>query len=225
MHKARIVWVDTLRAFAIILMIIFHLLWDLNQFNIVHINIFSFYMLWFKNIIIFLFLFLVGYSLEISYKNFIYKKFAKRISMLFFVSILISIGSYLIYPLHWIYFGIIHFIFLATIVGILFVSRYKLAFIIAIIIFVLYYFDIGFSWLKYYAINKLHLPNITYDLLSFIPWFGVVLLGIFFYPIVNNLDIKEYKFFYIIKFLSSHSLMIYLFHQPLLFGFLIIFFT
>jgi uncharacterized membrane protein len=214
----RVLWIDILRAVAIIGMIAFHLLWDLQQFKVLDIDIFSLNMLFFRDGIVAIFLFLVGYSLQLSFSHFIVRKFVKRVFLLFIVSLSISISSYFIYPSHWIYFGIIHFILLSTIIGVLFVNRAILSFFVAIVVFALSYFGFGFRWLKLLLIKEFQLPQVTYDLLTFTPWFGVVLIGISSFSVLKNFDIIRFKYAGVIEYISKHSLIIYLIHQPILFG-------
>ena len=67
--------------------------------------------------------------------------------------------------------------------------------------------------------NNFNIPKHTVDLVSFIPWFGVVLIGIFIahYRLIG-LRIKESPISASLSFLGRHSLIIYLIHQPLLFA-------
>ncbi|MCX6818607.1 MAG: heparan-alpha-glucosaminide N-acetyltransferase domain-containing protein, partial [Candidatus Aenigmarchaeota archaeon] len=57
-----------------------------------------------------------------------------------------------------------------------------------------------------------------------LPWFGVILIGIFFgnklYPNAkrsfNIIDLSKFRIIKLLSFLGRHSLFIYLLHQPVI---------
>jgi uncharacterized membrane protein len=223
----RVSCIDTLRGVAIVLMVAFHFCYDLEYFKIYNFHITSnpFFLNW-RIFIVSLFLFLVGVSLALSHQNGIkWQKVKKRAFLLGVVALLISLVSYFLFPHSWIYFGIIHFIFFASLVGLYFVNKKTLAFLVGVAILLLYAFKI--ISMHYFFINLaplLHLPLYhTEDLAPFIPWFGVVLLGIS----LSNIVIKVCKVEKIEQFsqklkllnlLGRHSLVIYITHQIILFA-------
>jgi len=218
----RLIWLDSLRGIAIILMIIFHLTWDLVQFNYIELNIKSDFMLSFRVVIVGLFLFSVGISLQISYKIFNKFKFIKRVALLSIYSLLISIGSYIMYPNNWIYFGIIHMILISTFISVWFVNRKYLALIGSFVVTIPYiFYNINFMFIKeFFSQFIIHLPRVSYDMAPLFPYMGFVLFGIYVYNIskVQVFDIKKSKVTNILSYLGKHSMIIYLIHQPILFG-------
>ena len=215
---------DFIRGIAILLMMVFHLCFDLNIFHFIDIDIYNregrdwFY---FRMIILTLFISCVGISLALANEEKTeIRKVAKRFMQLSFFSILITVASYIIFPQTWIYFGVLHFIALASLMALLFVRLEWIALLLGVMIVALFNLDIiNMHWLYELLKGALNLPARTEDLVPLLPWFGVVLIGIiigkkrlFLFPLSSN------KFTKFISLSGKHSLVIYLLHQPLFFG-------
>ena len=229
MTKQRFHYLDVVRGIAIILMIIYHFSFDLDNFNYIQIDLDN-SLGWqsFRAVIVTLFLTTMGMSLALTHANGIcWACMKKRTLFLGGASILVSVGSYLQFPESWIYFGILHFILFASWLGLFFVGKPILSLITAIVILVGSYF----GWLHTHALfdlvkHVLHLPiQYTEDLVNVFPWFAPVLIGIFIvekgwhvYPQLAPSFISRK-----IEFMGKHSLFIYLIHQPLLFGMILLF--
>ncbi len=227
----RIVGLDIFRGYAILLMLIFHFSFDLNHFELVHIEIrTSEFWKYFRVVIVTIFIFSAGISLKLAhYDTISLQALKKRLLLLGSASLLVSVGSCMQFADTWIYFGILHFILFASIVGLIFVKRPLLSFVGGIVIIAGYHFGyLHMHWLFEILQKPLHLPpGYTEDLVIVFPWMGVFLLGIafagfgfhkFFFDIAFfNAPTKINKVF---TFLGRHSLLIYLIHQPLLFGLL-----
>lgn len=218
----RIFELDLLRGMAVVLMVIFHFGYDLALFG------YASYQTtqdtgWivFRALVLSMFLLAVGMSAYLAYKNHInYAKLIKTLAKLTLVSVLISIGSYQVFEHSWIYFGVIHFITVALICSLFFVNIPKLSGVFAVLI-------LGSYWMGYhpfdtlfdYGVQEWNIPVYTVDLVSFSPWFSLVLLGIFvMHKKMFGLSVKETKGMKKIAYLGQHSLLIYLVHQPVLFG-------
>ena len=218
----RYIEIDFLRGMAIIFMVIFHFFYDLQIFKFLDINIYhSFFWIHFRDLIIFLFMITVGISLSLSNeKAFNLKKNLIRLAKLLAVSLLITAVSYFIYPKYWIYFGIIHLIFTASILALPFVKLPRTALFIGVSILIIYFtLSINMNWLYNILKEILHLPQYTKDIAHLFPWLGVVFIGIFIghkrYFLLNlktNIMTKN------IAFLGQHALLIYLIHQPIMMG-------
>ena len=215
---------DFIRGIAIILMIIFHTSFDLNYFHFIEIDIYnhqSQHWAYFRDLIVSLFLGTMGISLSLAYKKQIhFKKFLRHISILFVASLGITLTTYIVFPKYFIYFGILHFITLASLLALPFIRYGYTSLFIGIVIILSSYLNLLSIHPVYSYIQPiLSLPLKTKDLVPFFPWFGVVLIGIFIgdkklfqFPLPNKQLITK------ITFLGQHSLAIYLIHQPLLFG-------
>jgi uncharacterized membrane protein len=213
---------DLLRGVAVILMVFFHFGYDLALFGYTsYETTVDTEWIIFRGVILSMFLLGVGMSSYLAYRNGIHwKKLWKQTAKLTAVSVVISIGSYFVFPDQWIYFGVIHFVTIATLASLAFLHRPKLSLILGIGIIVSYvlgYFHLD-SMLAY-SVEHFYIPRYTVDVVSFTPWFGVVLIGIYLmHKKLFGVAITENKAGRRIAFLGKHSLIIYLLHQPVLFG-------
>jgi len=225
----RIVGIDIFRGLAIVFMVVFHFCYDLNYFKLAHIPLYSSsFWLNFRLVIVNMFLITAGISLALAFsKGFNWHKLKRRILLLGGASLGISVATFFVFPHTWVYFGVIHFVLVASIVGLLFVNRPKLALILSITIIVGYLF-FNFNMHPIFAkiAPILHLPmRHTEDLVPFIPWFSATLFGIaivgfgwhkvLFENRLFNANTKVHKF---LSFIGKRALIIYLIHQPLIFG-------
>lgn len=229
LSKQRLHYLDVARGIAIILMVIYHFCFDLDNFQFIQIEMDS-DPLWrgFRFLIITLFLSTMGMSLALTHaKGICWYCLKKRTLLLGGAAILVSVASYLQFPQTWIYFGVLHFILFASWIGLFFVDKPWLSLITAIIILV----GTIFGWLNTNVLfsfvqQPLHLPpEYTEDLVSIFPWFAVVLIGIFI--VANDWHFSpQLKANFIsnkVGFLGRHSLLIYMIHQPILFGAVMLF--
>ncbi len=213
---------DLLRGSAVILMVLFHIGYDLAYFGYAdYVTTVDIEWIVFRGIILSMFLLAVGMSSYLAYSNGIrLSKLIRTLVKLIFVSLLISIGSYIVFPQEWIYFGVIHFITLALVVSLIFIKVPKFSLVVGVGIVGSYLMGYApFDTLFIYGVNHWYIPVYTVDVVSFTPWFGVVLIGVFVMDaelfglkVHNNAATRR------IAFLGQHSLVIYLLHQPVLFG-------
>lgn len=221
----RLLALDLYRAAAIILMVIFHFTYDLNYFGFIELNTTRVpFWVHLRTFIVALFMSAVGMSLYLAYaKCFDVAKFGRRLLFLGSASAVITAGSLYMFPDSWIYFGVLHMIFVASLIGVLFVRIPYFSGVLGIVIVALYATDTLtmhslFELLK----GPLQLPRHTEDLAPFIPWFGVVLIGIAVMKIDPFVFIKvpQNKLTKQLALAGRHSLLIYLLHQPVLFAIL-----
>ena len=211
---------DLMRGVAIILMVVFHFSYDLNYFGFIDIDIYrGAFWHYFRDVIIFLFMISVGISLYIANEKTVnVRKNTLRLLKLFVVSLLISVVSYVIYPNEWIYFGIIHLIFVASLLAVGFVRYPKVALGIGVAILGVHaLFHLDMHWLYRLSAETLSLPVHTQDIAHLFPWLGVVYIGIYIgYKKYFVLNLTSNKIVDKVTFLGRHALVIYLLHQPLL---------
>lgn len=222
----RLAFIDVLRGWAIWAMFAYHFSFDLNYFGWVQQN-FNEQLFWLtcRAIILSSFLFLVGFSLAlVNQTNMQWKIILVRISKLVLCAVLISVGSFLVFPKSWIFFGVLHHIVVASFLGLFFLRLGALnlvlgaTFILLGIAFKIPVFDMpALQWIGFMT----HKP-ITEDYVPIFPWFGVVLLGIY----IGNKFIKgsfpklklykaQSKFLRALEFSGRHSLLLYMIHQPI----------
>ena len=214
--------IDLLRGLAIVLMVIFHFSYDLTVFGWAQFSTGK-DIEWriFRSIIVTGFLLAVGMSSYLAYqKSFNKIKLSKAVGKLFTVSLLISIGSLFMHPNTWVYFGIIHFITVALPISVLFVRVPYIALVIGTGCIAGYWMGI-LNLYPFWEWSVLHLgiPRRTVDLVSFFPWIGVVLIGVFvMHKEIFHIKLKPRNVANKLVFLGQHSLIIYLIHQPILYG-------
>lgn len=218
-----------IRGIAIALMVIYHFCFDLDLFHVVSID-FNNSLLWlvFRALIVTMFLLLVGASLYLATKNGINRqRFLKRLMLLMLCAGLVSVASDILFPKSMIFFGILHFIAVASVLGLAFRSFYRINLVLGILLIVLgtfYQHPIfnakALQWLGLMT----HRP-ITEDYVPILPWFGVVLIGLF----IGRMLFDKRRLYSgagkqsglaqrALALAGRHSLLIYMVHQPVLIG-------
>jgi len=225
---------DASRGFAIFLMFVYHFSYDLNYYGFIQQS-FTQDPFWisFRTLIVTLFLTIMGISLYLaSYRGLRKKRFRQRLFLLLFYAALVSLGSWIMFPKAMITFGILHFIAVASVVGLLFIRLgiinllLGISFIIIAQVAHLPLFD--HPALQWFGLTT-RLP-VAVDYVPLLPWFGVVLIGLYLGQLLS-LQTRESV---LIQWKSKHpiskllalggrySLHIYMLHQPLFLGILYI---
>lgn len=214
MQKARYNIVDEIRGLAIVLMIIFHFFYDLNVLKFVKINFAQDPFWWgFPRVIVFLFFLSVGLGLPMVHTPQIkWKKFWQRFLKIAGLAILISLVTYFLFPKRWIYFGTLHSIAVCSILALPFLRLPKLALLVFLALAIpSAFFKLDIPWII--------LHEFSMDYISPFPWLGVVGLGIFlFHKNFHHIQLGMEPLLKPLRFLGKHSLVIYVLHQPLIFG-------
>lgn len=212
-------FIDVLRGFTVVLMIIFHFSFDLDYYGLINIDINQDpFWYFFPRLIVFLFLFATGMSLTIAHsKGINYAAFGKRLLLICAWAAVVSAVTYFLFPNSWIYFGTLHAIAVISIFTLPFLKYPKISAGTAIALFLpSMIFDLTLPWFQ--------LAHSSWDYISPFPWVGASLLGVFAtHSGLQLISIKNLGVTKILKFLGRHSLIIYLIHQPIIFGLLGIF--
>lgn len=221
--------VDALRGFALIAMIIFHASWNLDVFGFAQLGVMSEPgWLWFARVIAGSFILLAGLSLmlaEISGQR--SRPKIVRIGKITIAAIAVSIATYIVFPGSFVYFGILHHIALASLLAwpLLRVNSVILAALALLLVLINSNFAFQVAdtrWLAWIGISE-EVPA-TNDYVPLLPWFAVFLSGL----IVGREIVKRERIRQILSqkpawakplvWMGRHSLLIYLLHQPILFG-------
>lgn len=232
---ARYQVVDLLRGIAILLMFVYHFVFDLVYFKILHINLnHEPFWLGFRGVIVSLFLGLVGISLYLATAHGLrIRSYVQRLAQLAAYAGLVSAASYMLFPRSVIFFGVLHFIVVASVFGLLFTRCYWINLILGAGVILL-----GFTvqhpvfdqpLLQWFGLMT-HKP-VTQDYVPLIPWFGVVLLGLFLgktmygggRPSILARWNSQHPVAKLLAFGGRHSLHIYMLHQPVFMGGLYLF--
>jgi len=208
-------------------MVFYHFFFDLSYFGLAGFNFYEDpFWLHSRTFILSMFLLLVGVSLVLAGGgNFDTRRYMRRLVMLIASALLISVSTLWMFGDRLIFFGVLHFIALASVLGLLFIRAgwVNLVLGIAVILFANRYqfawFDTpGWRWVGLMT----HKPQ-TEDYVPLLPWFGVVLLGVYAGPCLARLarqrqGMEKSGFIRVLALGGRHSLVIYLLHQPLLIG-------
>lgn len=232
--------VDALRGVAILMMVLYHCLYDLAEFGGHDIRVRSGFWDGFADATAFLFIFLAGVSLSISYARMRgcqpspvssgFPKFARRGARIFAYGLLVSVATWVVDPEHYVRFGVLHLIGASIILAYPLLGRAVPAAVLGLVLVAagvaleVVRYPLGYPWLLWVGFRPDHLP--VFDYRPLLPWFGVVLLGValgqWLYPqarrVVELPDLSRFAPITFLGLLGRRSLAIYLVHQPLLLG-------
>lgn len=228
----RIALLDALRGLALVAMALYHFVWDLEFFGYVAAGTAGTggWRL-FARLIASSFLFLAGYSLVLGHAaQFRPRAFARRFVRIAGAAALITIATWFAFPGSFIFFGILHAIAAASLVGLLFLRLPAfVSFLAAAAAFLapLYLrsalFDIPALW--WVGLSET-VPR-SNDYVPLLPWLAPFLAGLgtakLLQPMIasrrSDTGRKEPKpWTRLLACGGRHSLAIYLIHQPLLIG-------
>jgi uncharacterized membrane protein len=231
---ARVGAIDAWRGAAIVLMIAYHFCFDLNYFHVIHQDMHH-QLFWVsaRSLIVTMFLTLVGISLVLSaHRQPGWRGFGMRQFRIGACAVLVSAGSYAMFPATFIYFGILHFIFFASFIGMALVRARVPAIALAAagvlaIATALFWSDPWFDAAPWRWVGFMTHKPFTEDYVPMFPWIGVVLLGIALGKILLAKVLKpaapgavatRNPALRLGRLMGRHSLLIYMVHQPLLMG-------
>ncbi|MGD1004129.1 MAG: heparan-alpha-glucosaminide N-acetyltransferase [Methanoregulaceae archaeon] len=245
--RGRFEEIDMVRGIAILMMIIFHTLFDLYFFGLYPIDVTTGFWRYFAFTIASLFLLIVGISLIISHARAVQNiskdnesesikillKYFKRGAGIFGCGLLVTVATWFYLGEGFVIFGILHLIGLSIILAPFF-FRFKKNNVLIGVLCIIIGIVLTSSGMNG-SIFSLWLgippaPFYSVDYTPLFPWFGVVLIGMgigeqlypngkrsFSMPNVPEKLISPFAF------LGRHSLIIYLIHQPILITILHIF--
>lgn len=229
--RGRIEILDVARAIALLAMAVYHFTWDLEFFGYVERGLTAIggWRL-FARCIASSFLFLVGVSLILAHGRAIrWKSFTRRLLQIVAGAAAITLVTWFATPGGFVFFGILHQIALASVLGLAFLRLpWMLTALAAALVIALPHFvstpltdPRPLAW-----IGLSELPPFSNDFVPLFPWFGAVLFGIAaarlatdtgFWDRLRSLNDRLRRLSPLAR-LGRHSLLFYLLHQPVLFG-------
>lgn len=229
--KRRLARLDMARGLALVAMAIYHFTWDLEFFGYLDAGTAS-QGGWklFARAIASSFLFLAGFSLVLGHHPAIrWRAFARRFAMIVAAAALITIATYVATPDRFIFFGILHSIAMASLIGLAFLRLPPVVTLVAgclVIMAPLYLrapvFDTPALW--WMGLAPQNPPSNDY--VPMFPWLAPALFGIAaarFAKASGRLtmlasDGAPSTGARALAFAGRHSLVVYLLHQPILIG-------
>lgn len=214
---SRRIWeIDAVRGIALVLMIVFHFLFDLREFYGFPVQYNSGVYYYIGKVSGILFILISAISCAFSFSN------LRRAVKFLGVALAITIGTHLYNPAFGIRFGILHFLGTCILLYPLFrdLNKYVLALLGTMIIIVGRYFG-GLSADNNYwfLFNLTSNTWVSADYYPLFPWLGVFLYGIALGKTLYHRKQSLVKwcpgsnFF---GYIGRHTLLVYLAHQPLL---------
>lgn len=196
-------------------MVTFHSAYHLNNYNYISLDFYNpNFWYYFPRFIVFLFLLCVGLALGLTHlpkPN--ANKFIKREIKLGLSALLISVSTYFAYPDQWVYFGTLHCIFFASLMGFIFIKQHRV------------FLFITFALLIFSQITKIDIFPIklifkhpSLDYIPLFPWVWVTFLGITLsqLTVVTQYLKQGSGKLTLLEFLGQHSLLIYLTHHGII---------
>ncbi len=234
--------IDALRGTAIVLMVVYHFFYDLDFFGIIGYDLHSGVLLLTGRIAAILFIFLVGVSLTLSYswnisssntQNDYFYHIFKRGTGIFAWGLVITIVTAKVLESGTIYFGILHLIGVSIILAYPFLKHRIFTLFAGVTVLlaglIMQNVYATYPWLLWLGVKPYGFY--TLDYFPLIPWFGIVLLGIFagnnlYSGYRRNFRIRatgDNALINLLGYLGKRSLFIYLVHQPLIVGILLLY--
>jgi uncharacterized membrane protein len=234
----RFIEIDLMRGLAVIMMVLYHILFDIYFFNIYPVDVSTGFWKLFAMITASLFLLLVGISFTISAakaevtlnrRNF-FMKYVKRGIAILLIAVLITIVTWWYLGEGYIIFGILHLIGISIIIAPFFFHHKAISLyggMLFIVTGVLLQSVRGPFILLPLGVHPVSFYSVDYT--PIFPWFGLVLIGIFLGEFLypggkRGFRLPEFSNYLklpklpgtALAFLGRHSLAIYILHQPVI---------
>ena len=224
--------IDITRGIAILMMVIFHTVFDISFFGIAPVNVATGFWRYFAMTTAFLFLFIVGISLVVSHARSaakldrfsLAKKFLYRGAGILALGLLVTLATWWYLHEGFVIFGILHLIGVSVMLSPLFFRFGKYNIFLGLLCIAAGFFVGTFQgpvWLLPFGIYPPSFTSIDYTPLF--PWFGVVLIGLGAGEFLYTKGVRHFTMPAVpeqvavpLSFLGRHSLILYLIHQPVI---------
>jgi uncharacterized membrane protein len=232
--------VDTVRGIAVVLMVFYHFVFDLAYFDVYAADMYRGPWQVFARSIGTTFIVVMGVSLTLRHNRLrlelgqgkLFRKYLARGATLVGWGMVITVVTYFVVGRGFVVFGILHLLGLSTVLAFPFLrSRWSSLAGGLVVLGVGFYVNQLVSegpWLIWLGVQEF--GRFMVDWYPMFPWFGFALVGAFLgftlWPGGRRRfglpDLSQTAPVRGLTFLGRHSLLIYLIHQPILFGILIV---
>lgn len=224
--------IDLFRGIAILMMVVFHTVFDISFLGISPVNVSTGFWRYFAYATASLFLVIVGVSLIISYSRAEQKlsgitlalKFIYRGAFIFGLGLLVTLGTWLYLREGFVIFGILHLIGISVMLSPIFFRFGKLNILIGFACIPVGWIISGMSGPALLLPLGIMPPGFaSVDYTPFFPWFGMVLIGMgvgqyLYAGGIRQFSIGQFPDLLVnpLSYFGRHSLVIYLVHQPII---------
>jgi uncharacterized membrane protein len=229
----RIAAIDAIRGVAIVAMVVYHAAFDLGARSLIAVNVLSDPgWIVFARLIASTFLLLVGAGLVLATRNGLkVRPYLRRLGLIAGAAGLVSLVTWRVELEAFVFFGILHQIAVASVLALPFLWLPSVAVVpiaAAVIALPFFYASPVFDWPPLWWVGLSSTTPVTVDYVPIFPWFGVVLFGI----LAGRLLIADFTDSPFGRWRPADfagkaavwagrwSLLIYLIHQPILYGLL-----
>ena len=226
----RIAALDAFRGIAIVAMIAYHFCFDLRHFGVIRWD-FEHDIRWLsaRTAILSSFLLIAGISAVLARRNAASDaRWLRHVLTIGAAALLVTVGSALVFPNSFIWFGVLHAIAVSLLLARPLIDRSRAAIAIGVVIIAAglalsspHFDNRLLGWLGFMTGKP-----VTEDYVPLFPWSGVLLLGIAAGHWLNARGFATIaplaRAPRMLQFLGRHGLVVYLVHQPILFGLLML---
>lgn len=233
MDAASRLWeIDVTRGIAILMMIVFHTVFDISFFAIYPVDAATGFWRYFAYATASLFLLIVGVSLVVSRARAaadltgfaLVKKFLLRGTGIFALGLLVTAATWFYLHEGYVIFGILHLIGISVILSPLFFRFGRLNILFGLMCIPAGWILSGMSGPAFFLpLGIIPAGFTSVDYTPVFPWFGMVLIGMGLGAYLYAGGVRQFSFQPLpeifvrpLSFLGRHSLVIYLIHQPVI---------
>ncbi|MDE2344114.1 MAG: DUF1624 domain-containing protein [Betaproteobacteria bacterium] len=222
--------VDLWRGSAVLMMVAYHGCYDLTYFGYAHFRMLEDprWIAW-RTVIVSSFVFVSGFSMALGREG-SQRGFGKRLLQVGGCALLVSAATSLLFGPRWIYFGVLHFFFAATLITAP-LRRFPGALALAGSALFVAGWTLGWEAMNPRALNWIGFASqkpFTEDYAPLVPWLGMLWIGFWAGnrfpslagPAPAGTQKPQSPPTMVTTFLGRHSLAAYMLHQPLLFALL-----